>query len=64
MAKRLIPVSNAELLKENGVPLSPKTLRSWHSRGKFKIIFVKLSGKLLLDLDSYDKLIDEIKERI
>ena len=59
----LIAVSKPEELKANGIPLSPATLRKWHSTGKCKSIFIKLGGMLCIDLGKYHQLLEEIDEK-
>lgn len=58
----LIAVSKPEELKANGIPLSPATLRKWHSTGKYKHIFIKLGGMLCVDLGRYQQLLEDIEK--
>ncbi|HNY13126.1 MAG TPA: hypothetical protein PKK26_16175 [Candidatus Wallbacteria bacterium] len=58
---KCIPVSNESLLRENKVFLSPKTLRKYHHLGINPRIFLKIGGRLFIDLDEWTKIIAEAK---
>jgi len=50
---KLIPVRDEKLLIENNIPITQKTLRKWHHIKRFPEIFVKVGGKLFVDLDAW-----------
>ena len=55
---KLIPISNPELLLENDVHYTPKTLYEYHHRGKWpRGVFVRQGRKILLDLEKFRTLI-------
>jgi len=58
----LVSVAKHDELRANGIPLSPATLRKWHSTGKYKHIFIKLGGMLCVDLGRYQQLLEEIEK--
>jgi hypothetical protein len=58
----LVSVAKHDELRANGIPLSPATLRKWHSTGKYKHIFIKLGGMLCVDLGRYHELLEDIEK--
>ena len=46
-------------LKEAGIPFTKGTLRVWHSKGKNKEIFKKVSGRLFIDLDAFENWVEK-----
>jgi len=58
--RTLIPLRESELKKHN-IPFSANTFYYWHSSGKFRDrgLFVKIAGKLFIDVDSFWELAQE-----
>ncbi|AEA33658.1 hypothetical protein [Hippea maritima] len=56
--RTLIPLRASELEKHN-IPFSANTFYFWHSQGKYREIFVKVAGKLFIDLDKFWELAEE-----
>lgn len=54
----LVPVSDAEALKEAGVPFSSDLLRKWYHVGRNAEIFCKISRRLFVDLASWRALVE------
>jgi len=44
------------------IPFAEKTLRNWRSEGRYLQMFVKIGGKVFVDLDEYEKIIQAQKE--
>ena len=55
---KVIPIDKKKL-EEAGIFHAPMTLYKWHQQGIHPELFVKLSGKLLLNLDEYNKWLEE-----
>ena len=49
------------LLKEYGIFNSPAVLRKWKCEGKFPEIFLKIGGRLFIDLDKWQEVVNEAK---
>jgi hypothetical protein len=57
--KNLVTIREAARI----IPFSEKTLRNWRAEKKFSRIFVKLFGKVFIDLAEVDVMIKTDKER-
>jgi len=55
----LIPIKDAP----NHIPFAEKTLRNWRSDGVYPQLFIKLGGKVFIDLDEYEKLVQVQKDK-
>ena len=55
-----IPVSEAE---KYNLPFSRQTLYQFHSEGKHKRLVYKVGGKLFFDLDEWEKMAEEAKNK-
>ena len=44
------------------IPIAEKTLRNWRSQGKYPQIFVKLGGKVFVDIQEFEKILVRQKE--
>ncbi len=58
---RLVSVSNEKELKAAGIPFKPSTLYAWKWAGKYKQIFRKIGGKLFVDVDEFERLVNNSK---
>jgi len=58
MIKDLIPIARAP----EKIPIAEKTLRNWRCQGIYPQIFVKLGGKVFVDLSEFEKIIQRQKE--
>jgi len=47
----------------NKIPFAEKTLRNWRFQGKYSQIFVKFGGKVFVNLDEVEKILDLKKEK-
>lgn len=56
-APMLIPVFRDDLLVKYGIPYTQKTLRAWHSRGKYKELFVKIERRIFIKYDEWLKFV-------
>lgn len=45
------------------IPIAEKTLRNWRYQGKYPQLFLKLGGKVFVDLDELAKLIAEQQKK-
>ena len=45
------------------IPFAPKTLRNWRSCGKYPQIFVKIGGRVFVDLKELQDLIEAQKAK-
>lgn len=54
---KLIPVRDEKLLIENNILMTPRTLREWHHKRRFPEIFVKVGGKLFVDLNEWENIV-------
>lgn len=59
MNANLIPIKEAP----EKLPFAEKTLRNWRSQGVYPQMFVKLGGKVFIDLDELDKIIQAQKDK-
>lgn len=57
---RIIPLRK-ELLEENGIFNTVKVLRKWKYTGVYPQIFLKFGGRIHIDLEEWDKIIEEAK---
>lgn len=55
----LIPIAKAP----EKIKIAEKTLRNWRSSGVYPTIFVKLGGKVFVDLGEYVKIIEDQKKK-
>lgn len=55
---KIIPVADKSLLREHGIFFSPNTLHKWHSQKVYPEIFIKLNGRLFINLDEWKKILD------
>lgn len=53
-----------ESLAEAGIPVPAKTLIDWRLRGFNAELFLKIGGRLLVDLDAWDALVDQEKAKV
>jgi len=60
---RYIPISNELLLRENGIYLSPPTLRKQHCKGINPKLFIKLGHKVFIDLEVWGEIVAEAKHK-
>ena len=52
MFENMIPLTQVP----TKIPIAEKTLRNWRSKGTYPQIFVKLGGKVFVDLDELAKI--------
>ena len=52
----------SEELRKAGIPLSKNTFYSWKSEGKYREIFVKLGGRLFLNIDKFWEIVPNTKK--
>jgi len=52
--KNLVPISEAP----NRVSIAEKTLRNWRAKGMYPCLFIKLGGKVFVDLGEFEKIIE------
>jgi len=45
------------------VKISQKTLRNWRSSGKYPALFVKIGGRVLVDLSEFTRMIERQRVR-
>jgi len=55
----IVPIKDAP----GRIPFAEKTLRNWKSQGVYPQLFIKVSGKVFIDLDEFDKIIQAEKDR-
>jgi len=63
VASNLIPITDESSLRESGVYLSRKTLRRYHSQGKYPRLLIKILGKIFLDKEQFNLIIIEAKRK-
>ena len=54
----LIPIGKAP----EKIPIAVKTLRNWRSQGLYPQIFVKIGGKVFVDLGEFEMIIQKEKK--
>ena len=59
---RLIRLTDSDL-KSNGIPFKKNTLYAWHSKGKYKTMFVKIGGSVFLDVDEFFRIAAKQQEK-
>jgi hypothetical protein len=59
MFENMIPLTQVP----TKIPIAVKTLRNWRSKGTHAQIFVKLGGKVFVDLDELAKIITRQQEK-
>jgi hypothetical protein len=57
--ERLLPISEAA----DKIHIAEKTLRNWRTKGVYPQIFIKLGGKLFIDLDELSGIIIRQREK-
>lgn len=57
--ENIVPISDAP----NRISIAEKTLRNWRSRGMYPQLFIKLGGKVFVDLNEFAKLVAAQKEK-
>ena len=57
--KNLVPISKAPEI----ILVAEKTLRNWRSQGRYQQIFIKLGGKVFVDLQEVMQIIEDQKEK-
>lgn len=57
--KDLIPIKDAPKC----LPFAEKTLRNWRSQGLYPKLFVKLGGKVFINLAEFEKLVERQKNQ-
>jgi hypothetical protein len=57
--KNLIPLKDAPKV----IPYAEKTLRNWRYQGIYPQIFMKLGGKVFVDLDALSNIITEQQKK-
>lgn len=63
MSKRLIPITRPELLVQNGILFTRKTLAKWHSENTHPEIFLKVSGRVYIDLERWEEMLKRAEEK-
>ncbi len=58
----LIPLKNEELQKA-GIPFKAQTLYKWRKEKRNLQIFVKIGGRVFVNAEEWEKLIEEARER-
>lgn len=53
MFENIIPITDVP----NKIPIAEKTLRNWRYKGIYPQIFLKLGGKVFVDLDELAKIV-------
>ena len=56
---RLLPIAEAA----DKIHIAEKTLRNWRTKGVYPQIFIKLGGKLFIDLDELSGIIIRQREK-
>ena len=57
--ERLLPISEAA----DKIHIAEKTLRNWRTKGVYPQIFIKLGGKLFIDLEELSRIIIRQREK-
>ena len=57
--ERLLPISEAA----DKIHIAEKTLRNWRTKGVYPQIFIKLGGKLFIDLEELSGIIIRQREK-
>jgi len=57
----IVPVSDEEALRQNGIYFKPSTLRKWHHLGQHSEIFIKICSRLFIDLNKWRDLVEKAK---
>ena len=55
----IVPLSDIPKI----LPIAEKTLRNWRSKRWYPNIWLKLGGKVFIDIDELSKIIEEQKEK-
>ena len=55
--KNMVPINEIAA----HVPYTPKTVRNWRAKGLYPWIFIKFGGRVFIDLNEIQKIIDEQK---
>ena len=59
MFENIIPITEVP----NKIPIAEKTLRNWRYKGIYPQIFIKLGGKVFVDLDELERLVKRQKAK-
>ena len=59
MFENIIPIAEVP----NKIPIAEKTLRNWRYKGMYRQIFVKIGGKVFVDLGELEKIITEQQDK-
>lgn len=60
---KCVPVTDDALLRANGVFLATGTLRKMHHLGQKPRIFLKIGGRLFIDLVEWEKMVEDAKNQ-
>lgn len=60
---RYIPICDELLLRENGIYLSPPTLRKQHCKGINSKLFLKIGSRLFIDLEVWAETLAAAKRK-
>lgn len=63
MLGKLIPIADEEALREAGVPFARSTLYKLRHCGRLPGVVVKLGGRLFVDLEELQRVLEEDKAR-
>jgi predicted site-specific integrase-resolvase len=55
----MVPLNEAP----NHVPIAEKTLRNWRCQGRYPQIFIKIGGKVFLDVSEFKSILRRQKEK-
>jgi len=61
MLGKLIPIADEEALREAGIPFARSTLYKYRHYGRLPGVVVKLGGRLFVDLEELQKVLEEDK---
>ena len=57
--KNLVPISEAP----SKISIAEKTLRNWRAKGMYGRLFIKLGGKVFVDLSELARIVEMQKEK-
>jgi hypothetical protein len=57
--KNLVPISEAP----TKISIAEKTLRNWRAKGMYGRMFIKLGGKVFVDLSEFARIVEIQKEK-
>ena len=55
MKRKLVRMTDAEVLKEAGIPWSYKTLENYRKQGMYPQLFVKIGKLIMIDVTEFER---------